>query len=277
MRAPNLPLERVAVTIQPASADWTLGRVTSAALGRDGMAYVLMRSDRAHPVIVVDRSGRVVRSWGSGMFKIPHTIRVDASGNVWTTDAGDGRVIEFSSDGKKLMEITFTDLPTGKDCVFPASAANGQMDFCGTTDITFVRDGGLVIADGYGKMRIMEYSASGRSLREWGGAGDGPSHFHVSHGLAYDGKRILYVADRDAGRIQHFDLEGRYLSEWANLGRPGSVSYRDGALWAPIRTLEPAGASTWVIKIDPASGAVLGKIETTATDFIDVGANGDVL
>src|SRR5437016_2580094 len=67
MRAPDLPLEKIAVTIQPASADWTLGRVTSAALGRDGMAYVLMRSDRAHPVIVVDRSGRVVRSWGSGM------------------------------------------------------------------------------------------------------------------------------------------------------------------------------------------------------------------
>jgi DNA-binding beta-propeller fold protein YncE len=123
---PQLPLERIAITIQPpAGENWALGRITSLALSHDrSMAYVMMRDDAAHPVIVVDRTGRVIRSWGNGIFQVPHNIAVDPDGNVWTTDAGSSRRIQkFTPDGEKLQEFSIDGGP--EDCAYPGTPGNG--------------------------------------------------------------------------------------------------------------------------------------------------------
>ena len=150
---------------------------SSVAVDRNGLIYVLQRGSDADPVIVVDRQGRVVRSWGRGLYKIPHSIRIDGDGNVWTVDAGSSMVYKFSADGKQLLEINVGGLPTS-----PRSA------FCGTTDIAFARDR-ILIADGYANARIVEYSNEGKRLREWGVPGEGPGpipdsarHRHRSRG-----------------------------------------------------------------------------------------------
>ena len=281
-QAPRLPLEKVVVAIQVPS-NWELGRIAAVAMGRDGVAYVLQRGDKADPVIVVDRTGRVLRSWGKGMFKIPHSIKLDPEGNVWTTDAGDGLVLKFTAAGKKLQEIALHDAPVGKDCGFPSAAVNNFIDACGTTDIAFLPGGRLLLTDGYGKMRVLEYSAEGTRIREWGGRGDKPGQFRVPHGLAYDGKSVLYVADRDNGRLQRFDLNGRYLGEWSHLGRVGAIAFEKGVLWAATGIRAPDSSQTrgvnssWVIKVDPSSGMILGKTETTNADFLDVGGNGEIV
>jgi sugar lactone lactonase YvrE len=132
-------------------------------------------------------------------------------------------------------------------------------------------------------MRVMEYRTDGSRIREWGGRGGGPGQFRVPHGLAFDGQSVLYVADRDNGRVQRFDLNGRYLGEWSHLGRVGAIAFSSGALWAAtsIRPAEssqgPGTSSSWVIRVDPSTGTIVGKIETTNADFIDVAANGDLL
>jgi hypothetical protein len=281
-QAPLLALEKGTVAIQ-LPANWELGRISAVAMGREGVAYVLQRGDKADPVIVVDRNGVVLRSWGKGMFKIPHSIKVDPDGDVWTTDAGDGRVVRFTAEGKQLQEIALHDAPVGKDCGFPSAAVNNFIDACGTTDLIFLPGGRLFLTDGYGKMRVLEYAADGTRIREWGGRGDGPGQFRVPHGLAYDGQSVLYVADRDNGRLQRFDVNGRYLGEWSHLGRVGAIAFTKGMLWAattirPLDSSQSTGASSsWVIKVDPSTGKVLGKTETTNADFIDVGENGDII
>jgi len=277
-QAPLLPLEKSAVTIQLPDLG---GRISAVAFGRSHEAYVLQRGDKANPIIVVDRNGQVLRSWGKGLLKIPHSIKIDPDGNVWTTDAGDGRVLKFAPDGKKLQEIVLGDAPVGKDCVFPSAAQNNYVDACGTTDIEFLPGGRLFLTDGYGKMRVLEYAANGKRIREWGGPGEGPGRFNVPHGLAFDGKGVLFVADRNAGRLQRFDLTGRYLGEWTNLGQVGSLKFVNGALWAATAISAPASqtpATTtyWVMKLDPATGKILGRMATTNSDFIDVTENGEV-
>jgi DNA-binding beta-propeller fold protein YncE len=269
------------VTIQ-VPVGWSLGRISAVAIGPDGGAFVLQRGANADPVIAVDQNGRVLRSWGKGMFKIPHSIKVDPDGNVWTTDAGDGLVMKFTPAGKKLQEIALHDAPIGKDCGFPAAAVNNFIDACGTTDIIFLSGGRLFLTDGYGNMRVMEYRADGSRVRESGRRGDGPGEFRVPHGLAFDGQ-VLYVADRDNGRVQRFDLNGRYLGEWSHLGRVGAIAFSRGALWAAtgVRSVESAAGqranSSWVVKVDPSSGTILGKTDTTNADFIDVSENGDIV
>src|SRR5437763_2410958 len=80
--APHLALEKTEFKIQPPAAGWELGFPSSVAMDKNGLLYVLQRGDKADPVLVVNREGRIVRSWGKGMYKIPHSIRVDPAGNI---------------------------------------------------------------------------------------------------------------------------------------------------------------------------------------------------
>src|SRR5215218_1058007 len=94
--APKLPLTPAAVPVQPPSTPgWALGMVSWVAFSPDGLTYLLQRGDKADPIVAVDRSGKIVRSWGKGMYTMPHAIRVDPQGNVWTTDASSSMVYKF--------------------------------------------------------------------------------------------------------------------------------------------------------------------------------------
>ncbi len=252
---PRLPLEQVSLN--------SVGTVSSVAMDRSGTIYVLQRGDKADPVIAVNKEGKTLRSWGKGMFTVPHSVRVDANGNIWTVDAGSSTILKFTPQGKKLQEIAVGEIATGDKCAFPT--------LCGTTDITFGPDGRLFISDGYGNARILEYTASGQRVKVWGSAGTGPGQFNIPHGITNDGK-TLYVADRGNSRVQRFDLDGRYLGEWTNLGRPFALKVTGGALWVSTMLMKPA-----ILKVDLATGKILGQIEAPGPHSIDVTAAGEIV
>jgi len=260
---PRLAVEQVPVAPKFLKGE-SLGTVSSVAADRNGAIYVLQRGDTADPVIVVNREGQVLRSWGKGMFTVPHSVRVDPQGNIWTVDAGSSVLLKFTPEGKKLQEIIVGETAVGDTCAFPT--------LCGTTDVTFGPNGRLFISDGYGNARILEYTADGKRVKVWGSSGTGPGQFQIPHGIANDG-RTLYVADRTNARIQRFDLDGRYQSEWTHLGRPFALKIIGGALWVATMTLEQGAqgrAQPWLLKVDPANGKVLGQAESSGPHSIDV-------
>jgi DNA-binding beta-propeller fold protein YncE len=253
--APRLALEQLPLN--------SVGTVSSVAMDRPGVIYVLQRGDKADPVIAVNKEGQTLHSWGKGMFTVPHSVRVDAEGNIWTVDAGSSVILKFTPEGKKLQEISVGEMATGDKCAFPT--------LCGTTDITFGPNGRLFISDGYGNARILEYSAEGKRVKVWGSAGTGPGQFQIPHGIAYD-RNILYVADRGNSRVQRFDPDGRYLGEWTNLGRPFALKVAGGALWVSSMFTKPA-----ILKVDLATGKILGQIEAPGPHSIDVSEAGEIV
>jgi sugar lactone lactonase YvrE len=274
-QAPRLSLTKTDFKIQPPDAEFGIGYPSSVAMDRQGLIYVLQRSSepnrppvkgKANPVIVVNREGKVLRSWGQGMFKIPHSIRVDKAGNIWTVDAASSLVIKFSPQGEKLMEI----------------AVGGQPDkrgFNGTTDVAFAPNGHLFISDGYGNARILEYSADGKRLKEWGSAGTGPGQFQQPHGISIDDRGIVYVADRQNGRLQRFDLNGKYLGEWDHLGMVTSVTAVGNVLWIGTQQRnESTSGPGWLMKIDAKSGKILGYMDSAhAHHVVNVTPEQDLL
>jgi hypothetical protein len=268
---PRLPLELAPLGARLPDNE-SLGIVSSVAVDQRGIIYLLQRGEKADPVIAVDRAGRVLRSWGKGMYTVPHSIRIDPDGNIWTVDAGSSVLLKFTPEGKKLQEIAVGEVATGSDCAFPT--------LCGTTDVAFGPGGRLYISDGYGNARILEYTADGRRIRVWGSKGSAPGQFQIPHGVAFDGK-VLYVADRTNARIQRFDTDGRYLGAWNHLGRPFALKFISGALWVALMTLEPAGrgptnrADPWIVKLDPATGKTLGQVEAPGPHSIDVNIGGE--
>ena len=252
--APKLPLEQSDLPIKLPEGQ-ELGMVSWMARDpKTGVIWLLQRGDRADPVIAVDKDGRILYSFGKGLYKIPHALRLDPQGNVWTVDAASSTVIKFSPKGEKLLQIDVGGQPE-----------SARSAFRGTTDIAFASKGRIFISDGYANARILEYTADGKKVREWGSAGTGPGEFHLPHSIVVDENNTIYVADRENGRIEKFDLDGKFLSEFSNLGRTYSLKLgANGTLWAGMQPLnEPTGSPGWVVKLDRKTGKILGYVPVT--------------
>jgi DNA-binding beta-propeller fold protein YncE len=244
----------------------TLEKISAMATDRRGNIYIFHRSSGGDPVVVLDARGNVVRSWGKGLFKLPHGIRVDPAGNVWTVDAHTSMVYKFSPRGVKLLQISVGEVP------------DRNRQFCGATDIAFAEGGHVFVADGYGNARVVEYDAAGKKVRQWGKHGSGPGQFRVPHSIAMSPQGRLYVADRENGRIQWFDQRGRFLGEWKYGGRVFAVAFGPGGhLYAAMHWPgEPAAREFNVIRIDPRSGRIVGKYPIDAHELA-VGSDGTLL
>ena len=231
-----------------------------------GAIYVLHRGEMADPLLVLDRAGKILRSWGKGLYKIPHSIRIDPQGNVWTVDSGSSMVLKFSPQGEKLMEISVGEQPAGR------GGTNG------TSDIAFGPNGRIYISDGYGNARVLEYNAKGERIRQWGSAGTGPGQFNQPHGIAIDDQGIIYVADRNNARLQRFDLNGKYLGEWNHLGKVTAVAFRGGALWIGTQYRNvPNEADGWHMRIDRKTGQILELTESGRSHHVlNINANGEL-
>ena len=147
-----------------------------------------------------------------------------------------------------------------------------------STDLAFAPNGNVLITDGYGNARVLEYTAKGEKVREWGHPGAGPGAFHLPHAIQISRTGTVYVADRENGRIQVFDLNGKFLREFNGLGRCYALELKGGVLWVTMgpREQDP-GAPGWLVKLDPESGHILGHLPVPdqraghALDLLDPG------
>lgn len=263
--APKLPLTLTHLKVQAPRPGWELGMISSVAADGKGTIYLLQRGLSAQPVVAINAKGKVLREWGKGLYQIPHSIRIAPDGNVWTVDAASSRIIKYTPKGEKLLDFVVGEQPKTKS------------QFNGTADIAFASDGHLFIADGYGNARVLEYDGAGNRLRQWGTPGQGPGQLNLPHGIAIHPDGTLFVADRENGRIQHFTREGKYLGEINGMGKTFSLAIRDGALWIGTQPRnEPNGAPGWVVKLDPATGKILGLVNSPGHHSVDVTAAGEV-
>jgi sugar lactone lactonase YvrE len=172
------------------------------------------------PILQFDKAGKLVKSWGGGMFVFPHGTCVDSEGNLWVTDAqgrnGKGQqVFKFSPDGKLLMTL-------GKAGV----AGSGPDAFNQPTDVVVAPNGDIFVADGHRgstNNRIVKFSKDGKFIKEWGKKGSGPGEINEPHTIALDSQGRLFVGDRENNRIQIFDQDGKFLAEWKQFGQPSGI------------------------------------------------------
>jgi sugar lactone lactonase YvrE len=173
------------------------------------------------PILEFDASGKLLKSFGSGMFIFPHGICIDKQDNIWITD-GQGKdgighqAIKFSPEGKVLMRL-------GKAGV--AGSAEGE--FVAPNDVAIAPNGDIFVSEGHGgkvtNNRIQKFDKNGKFIMMWGNTGTGPSEFDQPHSLVFDSKGRLLVADRNNNRIQFFDQDGKFLQEWSQFSRPSGL------------------------------------------------------
>jgi peptidylamidoglycolate lyase len=195
-----------------------LGNPTGIGIDTNQNIVVFHRGDRKWPlfgpipdkpiqtktILIIDKeSGKLLDSWGSNLFIMPHGLTVDQDNNIWVTDVGLHQVFKFRHDGKLLMTL-------GEAGV----SGNDSLHFNQPTDIAVSKDGSFYVSDGYGNNRIVKFSATGNYLFEWGRKGNKEGEFNLPHGLGLDNEGNVYVADRENNRFQKFDPSGKFIKQW---------------------------------------------------------------
>lgn len=188
---------------------WEFRDVAAVAVDSKDRVYVFNRGE--HPMMVFDRDGNFLRSWGEGVFSRAHGIDIDEDDVLYCTDDGDHTVRKVTTDGKVLMTI---GVP-GK----PAPFLSGK-PFNRCTHTALSPKGEIYVSDGYGNSVVHKYSPNGKHLMCWGTTGTDPGQFNIVHNIVTDADGWVYVADRENHRVQVFDGNGEYETQWNNLHRP---------------------------------------------------------
>ena len=140
----------------------------------------------------------------------------DPNKNIWIVDADNHFVSEFTHDGKQRILTLGTPGVPGTD----------DTHFSRPTFMAFMDANTWYLADGYDGTRVIKYDMHGKKLLQWGLKGNPPNetrpeYFNSVHGIAVDPTtRRVYVNDRNNGRVQVFDENGKFLDQWSFGPRP---------------------------------------------------------
>lgn len=207
-----------------------------------------------------DAGGKFVRELGQDVygFNTAFGLRVDPQDNVWTIDQSANQVVKFDGQGRVALVLGRKPEAIGVRPAAPpaggapggragAPAAGAQAGrgggpppppgsgipgstFSQPTDVTWDRAGNIYVADGVGTTnRIAKYDKDGKFIRQWGSTGSGPGQFNGVKALAIDAQGNVYAADLGNKRIQVFDADGTFKSEFGGVGTPMALCMTTGA------------------------------------------------
>jgi hypothetical protein len=254
-----------------------------------GSATCVGRGASNPPILEFEPSGKLLKSFGAGLFAYPHGFTIDSQGNLWASDVNDApavlgmparnadgvimgqEVLKLSPNGKVLMVL-------GKEGI----SGNGPDTFDRPTGIAIAPNGDIFVADGHApnqhnSARIVKFSKDGRFLKAWGHKGSAPGDFDEPHDIFIGGSQArVYVADRKNSRIQVFDQEGHFVVAWKQFGQPSSVFVgKDNTIYVGAAFPDPAakkGQLRGIVVGNAKDGSLKAFIHDPADpDKLDVG------
>jgi len=210
---------------------WSFMDVGGLAIDSQDRIYVLNRGD--HPVMIFDREGNLLTSWGEGFFKSAHGIYVSPDGFIYCTDDGDHTVSKFTSEGKLLLTLGTKGKPS--DTGFEQKATlqeswdtiKGGPPFNRPTAVALSAAGEIYVTDGHANVRVHKFTPDGKLLSSWGEPGNGPGQFRIPHFPWVDKQERVWIADQENHRIQIFNAKGEFLDQWTGFKRPNCIFIDD--------------------------------------------------
>ena len=246
-----------------------------------------------------DETGKFVRELGQDVYGFNAAIglRVDPQDNVWTIDEAANQVVKFDSEGRIALVLgrkpetisvrpnqpgggrggggapgAAPATPPAAGAATPPPPAQGRggppgsgtpgSSFNRPADVAWDSAGNIYVADGIGtNNRIAKFDKDGRFITHWGSTGAGPGQFNGVKAIAVDAQGNVYAADAGNKRIQVFDGQGTFKSEFGNVGTPIAMCLTRGS--TPHLFVSHAGdedgmedAAIFKVQLD---GKVVGK------------------
>jgi DNA-binding beta-propeller fold protein YncE len=282
--------------------DIYLGEVGGVAANSKGDIYVYTRT--GHPTVSLgssrpfahggsrlfqfDRTGKFVREIGQASygFLFAQQVRIDPQDNVWIVDQMSGYVMKLDPSGRVLMLLgrkpesipVPAPAPRGdggagaRGGALPGAGAQSDV-FNRPTDVAWDAAGNIFVADGMGNSRVAKFNSKGVFIKSWGSRGNGPGLFGTVAGIAVDAQGNVYVADGGNKRIQVFDNNGTFKTQYTNVGTPSALCITPGPnqfLYSsnsnPPEDLDVAG-EIYKMKLDGTAVGKFGKAGKLPKEF----------
>ena len=244
--------------------DIYLGEVGGVAANSKGDIFVYTRT--GHPTISIgtsrafahggsrlfqfDRTGKFVREIGQNSYGMlfAQQVRIDPQDNIWIVDQMANSVNKLYSTGRVLMLLGRKPESIPVPAAVPRGGGGGggaeapgargrgglpgegaQQDvFNRPTDVAWDAAGNIFVADGIGNARIAKFSNKGVFVKSWGSKGNGPGQFASVNAIVVDAQGNVYAADAGNKRIQVFDNNGTFKTQYTNVGAPAALCITPG-------------------------------------------------
>lgn len=250
-------------------AGMSFGPMSAVAADSQGRIYAFQRKDP--PVLVFDREGTYLDSWGDSAIADPHGFFIGPDDVVYLTDRDDHVALRFTLDGKPLGVLGQRGQASDTGCEEDGGrVVRAAGPFNKPTEMVVAPSGELYVTDGYRNSRVHRFSADGRLIDSWGSPGKhAPGEFHLPHSLWIDERGEVYVCDRENNRIQVFSPSGKYLTHWDDIQRPTDI-YMDAQDRVYISDLKPT------VTIMDKKGTVIARWDSPMGHGLWVDPEGDI-
>ncbi len=240
-------------------AGQTFGNTSAVTTDSRDRVYVFQRKDP--PVMIFDREGNFLDSWGAGVITDPHGICIHDD-IVYLTDRSDSVALKFTLEGKPLQILGDRGVHSDTGGERPGELVPSP-------------SGDLYVSDGYRNARVHRFSGDGQLISSWGEPGkEGPNQFHLPHSVLVDEEGTVFVCDRENTRIQVFSADGQFRETWSDLRRPLDISMdSDGVLCVSEGAVN--GLSARVSLLDK-RGNVVARWDANSAHGSWIDAHGDI-
>ncbi|MBI1317975.1 MAG: 6-bladed beta-propeller [Candidatus Hydrogenedens sp.] len=164
---------------------------------------ILLTNHTQNNVIVYDKAGNFLESWGN---KYPgaHGLAIveeDGKEFLFITDHDLHKVFKTTLSGEEVMVLDFPE----ESGLYPL------VDRYKPTDVAIAPNGDFFVCDGYGQFYVMKYDQPGKLIKTFGG----PETMNTPHGACIDNRNpdapCLLVAVRGKQELHRYDLDGGLL------------------------------------------------------------------
>ena len=171
---------------------------------------------------------------GQGQFVSPHGVALAPDGSIYVADSNNHRVVKFDAGGRyeKAFGSWSGEPPNGD--FFDPNWNPPPGTFYEPWDVAVAPDGSVYVADLWNS-RIQKFDEEGSFVTMWGGFGDSgqaargaESRFYGPRGVAVGGDGRVYVSDTGNKRVQVFDPNGKFVTQF------GGGGLLDGNLDEPV-------------------------------------------
>ena len=252
---------------------WAFGLVSAVATDSQERVYIFQRIDP--PVVVFDRQGNYLSSWGSGVITDPHGFNISED-VIYVTDRADSVALKFTLEGKPLQVIGKRGVHSDTGCEKPGDLvprAAGPFNY--PTEMVPAPSGDLYVSDGYRNSRVHRFNKDGQLINSWGEPGkDAANQFHLPHSILVGPDGRVYLCDRENSRIQVFSPDGRFIAMWTDIHRPTDISVDNEGVFY-VSELEANGDTSRVSVLD-GGGSVLARWDSRSAHGLWVDSAGDI-
>ncbi len=267
--------------------DIYLGETAGVATNSKGDIFVFTRT--GHPTVSLgtsrafahggsrlfqfDRTGKFVREIGANSygFMYAEQVRVDPQDNIWIVDQMTNYVIKFDPEGRvqmilgrKAEAVTIPGPPLRTQAINGGAPGAGEQTdlFDRPTDVAWDAAGNIYVSDGLSNARVAKFNKNGVFVKSWGAKGNEEGNFGTARSIAVDARGTVYVGDGGNKRIEVFDGDGNFKTQYTNVGNPQALCITPGAnqvLYSsnsnPPNNIDVAG-EIYKMRLD---GTVIGK------------------